>query len=567
MKRKELTVIVCGFLVLLMTIAVWASPVTHTGLTNCYDADGKILTPCPSDPDKPFYGQDANYVINPMSYTKLGENGKELPDSATEWKMVRDNVTGLIWEIKNQKDGKPDPDNTQDSDNTYTWYNSNSTSNGGNPGTKDLIYDTEVFINTLNSIRYGGFSDWRLPTLQELDSIVNYNISSSEPTINTHLFPEAQFSDYWTSTSCDYNSSFAWAVSFLYGYDDPMPKNNDYHVRAVRGNPSQPVYKDNNDGTVSDISTGLMWQKGTADKMTWEEALDYCVHLPLAGYTDWRLPTQKELRSLVDYSSYYPAINTAFFPTTVSNNYWSSTTDTVSPQFAWCERFTDGYDSKLIKIYECYVRAVRGGHPGPVAKCQDIIIPAGSNCTAEASIDNGSFDPAGHSITISQMPSGPYSIGSRSVTLTASYSSGESNHCTGSVTVVDTTPPTITNASASPSEIWSRNGQMVNVTINYDSEDKCSKTSCRISGVTCNESIKKSDYTIVDAHHVQLKANRSRKSNGRVYTITITCTDSSGNSSNQSVNVTETLPHTQTTPPHPPVRNRRVHNKMLNAPN
>ena len=76
---------------------------------------------------------------------------------------------------------------------------------------------------------------------------------------------------------------------------------------------------DNGNGTVSDNATGLMWQQDTArdggnyDAMTWEEALAYCEALNLGGLTDWRLPTIKELRSLVDYGEYNPAINKTFF--------------------------------------------------------------------------------------------------------------------------------------------------------------------------------------------------------------------------------------------------------------
>ncbi len=51
-------------------------------------------------PGQALYGQDANYSINPMSYTKLDGSGNNLLDSATSWAMVRDNVTGLIWEVK-----------------------------------------------------------------------------------------------------------------------------------------------------------------------------------------------------------------------------------------------------------------------------------------------------------------------------------------------------------------------------------------------------------------------------------------------------------------------------------
>ena len=79
----------------------------------------------------------------------------------------------------------------------------------------------------------------------------------------------------------------------------------------------------------------------------------------------------------------------------------------------------------------------------PVAKCKDVIVSAGSNCTANASIDGGSFSPEGYPITLSQSPAGPYELGKTAVTLTVTDSLGSSSYCTSTVTVVDTAPPVI----------------------------------------------------------------------------------------------------------------------------
>lgn len=66
-------------------------------------------------------------------------------------------------------------------------------------------------------------------------------------------------------------------------------------------------YTDNGDGTVTDNVTGLMWQQDPGDKMTWDEAVDGADSFDLAGYSDWRLPTIKELYSLILFSGEDPS--------------------------------------------------------------------------------------------------------------------------------------------------------------------------------------------------------------------------------------------------------------------
>jgi hypothetical protein len=83
--------------------------------------------------------------------------------------MIRNNVTGLIWENKTN-DGT-----IHDNGNTYTWCDTNPDSNGGDAGTCGTGTNTEDFIKALNDAVIGGFSDWRLPTMEELRSILNYN--------------------------------------------------------------------------------------------------------------------------------------------------------------------------------------------------------------------------------------------------------------------------------------------------------------------------------------------------------------------------------------------------------
>jgi len=91
-KRNEIMVVT--FLTILLSLLlsgiVLATSIPDTGQTKCYDNTREITCPQPGDP---FYGQDAQYICNPQSYTKLDASSNDLPDTATEWVMVRDNVT------------------------------------------------------------------------------------------------------------------------------------------------------------------------------------------------------------------------------------------------------------------------------------------------------------------------------------------------------------------------------------------------------------------------------------------------------------------------------------------
>lgn len=80
----------------------------------------------------------------------------------------------------------------------------------------------------------------------------------------------------------------------------------------------------------------------------------------------------------------------------------------------------------------------------PVARCRSVSVTAGDNCAAVVSIDDGSYDPDGGAVTLTQNPPGPFPMGSTTVTLTVTDGVGATDTCTATVTVKDTTPPTIT---------------------------------------------------------------------------------------------------------------------------
>lgn len=116
--------------------------------------------------------------------------------------------------------------------------------------------------------------------------------------------------------------------------------------------------------TVIDQGTGLEWQKNdTAAIDTWENGLAYCEQLSLNSKTDWRLPNIRELKSLVDYDKYYPAVDPAIPCRSIS--YWSSTSVINNPSTkAWSVFFGNGDDIWKSKTEKFAVRCVRGGLSG-----------------------------------------------------------------------------------------------------------------------------------------------------------------------------------------------------------
>ena len=91
-------------------------------------------------------------------------------------------------------------------------------------------------------------------------------------------------------------------------------KNEDYYGQDAQYTGIQPSYTDNGDGTITDNVTGLMWaQDQSSQTMPWSQASPYCESLTTGGYTDWRMPTVKELWSIRDFSTGWPWIDTTYF--------------------------------------------------------------------------------------------------------------------------------------------------------------------------------------------------------------------------------------------------------------
>ena len=158
----------CVVLLMLPCMAL-ATPIPDTGQTKCYDNTQEI--PCPN-PGESFYGQDAQYLCNPHSYTDLG-NG-----------IVRDNVTGLEWQQFPERGA-------------ISWYQA---------------------IDYCNALTLGGYSDWRLPTIKEISTLVDSSIPSPGPTIDSDNFPNTVSTYYWSSTTEAGGLNYAWPVYFHGGF-------------------------------------------------------------------------------------------------------------------------------------------------------------------------------------------------------------------------------------------------------------------------------------------------------------------------------------------------------------
>jgi len=317
--------------------------VVGTGQTKCYDNRNEIAPP---KLGQPFYGQDGNFPGHLASYT-LSADGL----------TVHDNNTGL------------------------TWQRSPDTNNDGILDRKDklTLAQAQALPAKLNAAKFGGFDDWRLPSIKELYSLFDCrgtdpsgfqgtDTSQLKPFIDTKFFKFVYGdtrtgeriidSQYASSTKYVGKSPRAgggdklFGVNFadgrIKGYDLQMPGGNSektFFVICARGNPAygKNDFHDNTDGTITDRATGLMWSKSDSGKGTnWQDALAWVQKKNVEkflGHDDWRLPSTKELQSIVDYSrspdtSNSPAIDPVFDCTPIANGvkqndyayYWTATT-------------------------------------------------------------------------------------------------------------------------------------------------------------------------------------------------------------------------------------------------
>ena len=154
----------------------------------------------------------------------------------------------------------------------------------------------------------------------------------------------------------------------------------------------------------------------------------------------------------------------------------------------------------------------------PVARCADVTVSAGTNCMANASIDNGSYDPDGDPIALSQSPTGPYPLGTNLVNLTVTDNHGASNSSSALVIVLDSTPPTIACPASLTVQAQSPTGTVVSYVVT--ASDTCSAVSVAVT--PASGSVFPIGDTPVQATAVDAWGN----SNQCVFTVTVSVHES-----------------------------------------
>lgn len=318
--------------------------IVDTDQDACFDNQNEITPPSAG---QAFYGQDAQISGNQMSYTNNGDS------------TITDNVTGLMW--TKSPDWNGDGDITVDDKMTFD--------------------EAMAYPATLNAQHFAGYDDWRLPSMKELYSLMNFNGTDPSgpvgdplvPYIDTDYFDfgygdtlggerliDAQFwstNVYQGTVFGNQKATFGLNLAdgrikgYPSGNDGPVLKLN--YVYFVRGNTEYGMnnFYDNGDGTITDSATGLMWTQddfgdgsttGPRSGMIWEDALALAQQKNsenYLGHNDWRLPNAKEMQSILDYSRSPDSTNSAaidpiFNATQITNEagqvdypwYWTSTT-------------------------------------------------------------------------------------------------------------------------------------------------------------------------------------------------------------------------------------------------
>jgi hypothetical protein len=351
-----------------------------TGLTRCTLDAMHWETACAGSGQDAAFGRDAAFpgnvdghagfafrkVCNSGEFAGTGTCTKDaaLGTGLDDWGCTYDKVTGLLWEDK-QADG-----GLHDVGGRYT--------NLGDHGDGDA----SSFIDAVNAQGLCGASDWRLPDTHELQSIVDFNRASPQPSIDQRYFPNSLADHYWTSEAfVTQESVTAWIVSFVM---DPRNVNvtgwgraQPYPVRLVRPAKAPAAETRRFEAAlapdeVADTHAHLVWKRcvegahwngatcaGTPSTFDFRGAFAHANAVAAETGLPWRVPNAKELHSLVDHSKQSPAIDTTVFPRTPSELFWTATAYAWTPTGGWAVDFNAGHVLAYYNAYDFPVRLVR----------------------------------------------------------------------------------------------------------------------------------------------------------------------------------------------------------------
>jgi len=290
-------------------------------------------------------GQTEEYVSYDDGYYQKGKSAEYSRDDTTN--IVTDQITGLMW---------------QDKDLGYKVLVSEDNVENGN--TSDMSGDTaNTFCMNLD---FGGYTDWRLPTLLEVESIME----NTDTGLN-NIFEE-QSRSLWTISPAIERKGMFWYAEMDKNVHNRWFGDDEKGVRCVRGSSNLEdtgdYYNRLSSGIVVDLNSGLEWQDDYSDNnnevktANWEDAISYCENLVLGDNSDWRLPNKNELLSIVDHRRYSPAINQKFINTKYPVYYWTSTSqdnsNAIAIEFEEGSSYTWEKDDDAAKYLN--VRCVRG---------------------------------------------------------------------------------------------------------------------------------------------------------------------------------------------------------------
>ena len=307
---------------------------TGVSASQCFAAGSDALVACDSVAARALsplqdgaLGRDAQAATNAGGDGKLGFQFSTVPGGC-----VRDEVTGLVWE------SKPADNGVRDHALRYTNYGDRRAG------------DASEFVDRVNGAALCGFADWRLPTLQELHSLLDYGaMPVAAPWIDTAWFPNTSAAHYWTSTvvspQLGLGSRVKWVQFNPRGFlIQPGDRSELYGVRLVRGGsaamPAPARFAVSADGQeVTDLQAKLAWRRcpegmaftggictGSAVIATHEQALQLATAAAAAAGKPWRLPNAKELIGLADPERRSPAREPNAFPGAASATpFWSAT--------------------------------------------------------------------------------------------------------------------------------------------------------------------------------------------------------------------------------------------------